>query len=195
MAALALSFAFFLFLTVLGWAVLSACKWRGGILRAWLLAPATGLATAVLAIMVLNQLDLPVRAFAWPMTLALAAFTAAIFVLHRQPRHRLAFPARALAPFFGVALFSLLWTGWPALRFNFSWLSYVNDDYVNYCFAAERFKDFGFWRVPTMPWLICCACPSISACSRSASEVSGAAGTICGFGRETLNPSVPVPSP
>eukprot|EP01035_Chromulina_nebulosa_P004823 gene4823-6567_t len=100
--------------------------------------------------MVLNQLDLPVRAFAWPMTLALAAFTAAIFVLHRQPRHRLAFPARALAPFFGVALFSLLWTGWPALRFNFSWLSYVNDDYVNYCFAAERFKDFGFWRVPTM---------------------------------------------
>ena len=35
-------------------------------------------------------------------------------------------------------------------RFNLDWLSYVNDDYVNYCLAAERFKDFGFWRVPTM---------------------------------------------
>ncbi len=147
MAALALSLAFFLFLTGLGRAVLATCNWRGGILRAWLLAPATGLATAVLAIMVLNQIDLPVRAFAWPMTLALAAFTAAIFYLHRR---RIAFPLRALAPFFAIALFSLLWTGWPALRFNFSWLSYVNDDYVNYCFAAERFKDFGFWRVPTM---------------------------------------------
>ena len=36
---------------------------------------------------------------------------------------------------------------------------------------------------------------SISACNRSASEVSGADETICGFGRDTLNPSVPVPSP
>ena len=36
------------------------------------------------------------------------------------------------------------------LRFSFGWLSYVNDDFVNYCFAAERFKDFSFWRVPTM---------------------------------------------
>ena len=35
------------------------------------------------------------------------------------------------------------------LRFGFGWLSYVNDDYINYCLAAERFKDFGFWRVPT----------------------------------------------
>ena len=147
MAALALSFAFFLFLTVLGRATLAACKWQGGVLRAWLLAPATGLSVAVLSIMVLNQLDLPVRSFAWPMTLTLAAFSATVLFLSRR---QLVFPTRALLPFFAVALFSLLWTGWPALRFDFSWLSYVNDDYVNYCFAAERFKDFGFWRAPTM---------------------------------------------
>ena len=80
MSALALSFAFFLFLTVLGRATLALCKWRGGVLRAWLLAPATGLATAVLTIMVLNQAGLPVRAFAWPMTTGLALFAGAIFV-------------------------------------------------------------------------------------------------------------------
>jgi hypothetical protein len=32
---------------------------------------------------------------------------------------------------------------------------------------------------------------SISACNRSASELSGVAGTICGFGREMLKPSAP----
>ena len=46
MSALAVSFGFFLFLTVLGRATLALCSWRGGILRSWLLAPATGLATA-----------------------------------------------------------------------------------------------------------------------------------------------------
>ena len=144
MAALALSLGFFLFLTFLGRATLALCNWRGGVLRAWLLAPATGLATAVLVMMVLNQAGLPVRAFAWPMTLALAGCAAGV-LLWRRP----ALPARALAPFLALAVFALLWTGWPALRFGFGWLSYVNDDFVNYCFAAERFKDFGFWRVPT----------------------------------------------
>src|SRR3954463_6842948 len=139
MAALALSLAFFLFLTGLGRAVLALCNWRGGVLRAWLLSPAIGLATAVLSIMVLNQFGLPVRAFALPMTLGLGAFAAGVFFWRRP-----SLPLRALAPFFALAVFSLCWTGWPALRFGFGWLSYVNDDYVNYCFAAERFKDFGF---------------------------------------------------
>src|SRR5687767_1993836 len=145
MAALALSFAFFLFITLLGRATLAVCRWRGGALRAWLLAPACGLAVTVPAVMVLNQAALPVSRFAWPLTLALAIATAVI-LFWRRP----IFPARAIAPFAAVALFSLLWTGWPMLRFGFGWLSYVNDDFVNYCFAAERFKDFSFWRVPTM---------------------------------------------
>lgn len=145
MSALALSFAFFLFLALIGRATLALCRWRGGVLRAWLLAPATGLAVIVLSVMALNQAGLPVRSFAWPLTLVLAAAATAIFFWRRP-----VLPVRALAPFVLVLLFSLIWTGWPALRFNFDWLSYVNDDYVNYCLAAERHKDFGFWRVPTM---------------------------------------------
>src|SRR5688572_4980680 len=145
MPALALTFGFFLFATVVGRATLALCQWRAGVLRAWLLAPATGLAVIVLAVMVLNQSGLPVNRFAWPLTLALSVATAVI-LFWRRP----VLPARALLPFVAVTLFSLLWTGWPMLRFNFSWLSYVNDDFVNYCFAAERFKDFSFWRVPTM---------------------------------------------
>ena len=144
MSALALSLAFFVFLTALGRATLALCNWRGGVLRAWLLAPAMGLATAVLTIMVLNQAGLPVRAFALPMTIFMGLFAAGM-LFWRRPT----LPVRALAPFFVLVLVTLLWTGWPALRFGYGWLSYVNDDFVNYCFAAERFKDFGFWRLPT----------------------------------------------
>ncbi len=145
MPALALSFVFVVLLALFGRAALALCRWRGGVLRSWLLAPAVGLAVVLLTTTVLNQAGFPVRAFAWPLTLALAAATAGIFVW-RRPQ----FPARTLRPFFAVALFSLFWTGWPHFRFNFDWLSYVNDDFVNYCLAAERFKDFGFWRAPLL---------------------------------------------
>ena len=149
MLSLALSFGFFLFLAVVGRATLAVCRWRAGALRAWLLAPATGLAVLVLSVMTLNQAGLPVNAFAWPLTAGLALASTAIFAwaIRRRDLH---LPWRALAPFLALALFSLCWTGWPALRFDFNWLSYVNDDFVNYCLAAERHKDFGFWRVPTM---------------------------------------------
>src|SRR5688572_17659077 len=145
MAALALTFTFFLFAMLLGRATLSLFRWRAGVLRAWLLSPATGLAVIVLSVMALNQAGLPVTRFALPLALGLVVATGVI-IFWRRP----VFPTRALLPFLLVALGSLLWTGWPMLRFGFSWLSYVNDDFVNYCFAAERFKDYSFWRVPTM---------------------------------------------
>jgi hypothetical protein len=145
MLALALSLAFFLFVAFVGRATLALCGWRGGVLRAWLLGPATGLAVVVLGLMVFNQAGLPIRAFAWPLTLGLGAAATGVFFWRRPP-----LPVRALAPFLAVVVFSLLWTGWPLLRFGFGWLSYVNDDFVNYCLAAERFKDFAFWRAPTM---------------------------------------------
>lgn len=145
MAALALSFSFFLFLAVVGRATLALCRWQPGVLRSWLLAPAIGLSVSVLCVMVLNQAGLPVRSFARPLTIALGIASIGILVWRRP-----VFPWRALLPFILVAIFSLGWTGWPMWRFGFGWLSYVNDDYVNYCLAAERFKDFGFWRVPTM---------------------------------------------
>ena len=56
MPALALSFAFLLFLAAIGRATLALCGWRGGILRAWLLAPATGLAVIVLAAIVVMKM-------------------------------------------------------------------------------------------------------------------------------------------
>lgn len=145
MPALTFSLIFVAYLAVVGRATLEALHWRGGVLRAWLLAPATGLAVVLLPTTVLNQAGLPVGSFAWPLTVALGL--AAVVILRWRRTH---FPGRALAPFAAVGAASVFWTGWPHLRFNFDWLSYVNDDFVNYALAAERFKDFGFWRTPKL---------------------------------------------
>ena len=145
MLALGLSLILFAFWTLVGQAVLAVLKLRLGLLRAWLLAPSVGLAVVILVLMVGNQAGWPIGKFAWPMTLVLAG-AAAVVLVWRRP----CLPWRALAPFAVVALFSLLWTGWPALQYGFNWLSYVNDDFTNYCLSAERFKDAGFWKLPTM---------------------------------------------
>ena len=71
MPALALSLLFVAYLAVVGRAALAACRWQGGVLRAWLLAPATGLAVVLLLTTILNQAGLPIGRFAWPLTLAL----------------------------------------------------------------------------------------------------------------------------
>src|SRR5688500_3605278 len=102
MSALALTFGFFLFAAALGRATLALCRWRGGVLRAWLLAPAVGLAVIVLAVMVLNQAGLPVNQFAWPLTLGLALATGVIFFWRRP-----VVPTRALLPFVAIVVFSL----------------------------------------------------------------------------------------
>jgi hypothetical protein len=144
MLALGLSLALFFFLAIVGRATLVVGRYRSSVLRAWLLAPAVGLAVLVLALMLLNQGGLPIRSFAgW---LAAGLGLASVAVLARS---RPAFPRRALAIFAGAVAGMILWTGWPALEFGFNWVSYANDDMANYCLAAERFADCGFWDSPT----------------------------------------------
>ena len=145
MLALGLSLSLVLFWTVLGRALLAALDLRVGVLRAWLLAPGVGLAIMVAGLMIGNQAGLPIASFAWPLTVFLAAAATAILVWKRP-----CLPWRALSPFAAAVLFSVLWTEWPAAKFGFNWISFVTDDFVNYGLAAERFKDFGFYRVPIL---------------------------------------------
>lgn len=145
MVALAFTLGIFLFWTLVGRALLAVISPRFGVLRAWLLAPGLGLAIILISLMVGNQAGWPIGQFARAMPAAWAVLALAV-LLWRRPR----WSPRALVPFFGAALFSLLWTGWPALQAGFNWISYGNDDMANYCLAAERFADHGFYAVPTM---------------------------------------------
>ena len=111
MLALAFSFSIFVLWTVVGRALLALCAPRFGALRSWLLAPGLGLSVVLISLMVGNQAGWPIRSFARPMIALWAAAAIAVLVWQR-PR----VSWRALVPFFAAAVFSLVWTGWPAFR-------------------------------------------------------------------------------
>ena len=144
MLALSLSLLLFAFWTTVGQAVQSALRLRLGVLRSWLLAPGIGIAAVAIPLMVGNQAGYPIGRFARPLALILGLAAAGV-LLWRRPR----FPWRAFLPFVFAILLSLLWTAWPAFKFGFNWVSFVNDDFTNYCLAADRFRDFSFFRIPT----------------------------------------------
>lgn len=115
------------------------------IFRQWLLAPAVGLSTVLLLVTIFNQAGIPVGRFGFILAIALFAMGWFAFV-----RRRPIFPWRQLGLFFAVALCALFYTGWPALRFGFNWVSFGNDDMANYCLSAFRYLHNGFYRVPTV---------------------------------------------
>src|SRR5450830_1194845 len=108
MVALAFTLGIFLFWTLVGRALLAAVSPRFGALRAWLLAPGLGLAIILISLMVGNQAGWPIGQFARAMPAAWAVLALAVLVWRRP-----CWSPRALVPFFGAALFSLVWTGWP----------------------------------------------------------------------------------
>src|SRR4051794_36739337 len=104
MLALGLSAAVFLFLTVVGQAVLACLKVRFGLLRSWLLAPATGLATISVALMAGSQAGWPIRSLAAPLAAVLLVLAAA-GLWWRRPL----FPGRAMRGFGLAGLLFMVW--------------------------------------------------------------------------------------
>ena len=143
MIALLLVVGLFLYLSFVGQAVVSLFKPRLGVLWSWFVAPTIGLAAVVILSTRLNVWGIPVKAFGPSLTVGLALAAAGIFVWRRP-----VVPVRKLAPFFAICCVYLLYTGWPMLRFGFDWISYGNDDMANYCLAADRFLQHGYYDIP-----------------------------------------------
>jgi len=133
----------FVFLTLVGQAVISLLRPRTGVLWSWLVAPITGLAILLAIGTRLNVWGIPFRVVGPWLTLGLAVFAAAV-LWWRRP----VFPLRQLRPFFFVVLGFLLSTAWPLLRFGYNWISYANDDMANYSLAADRFLYHGYYELP-----------------------------------------------
>jgi hypothetical protein len=143
MIALLLVAGLYLYLSIIGQAVVSLFRPRIGVLWSWFAAPTIGMSLVIVIITRLNVWGIPVaKAGPWT-TVALLAGAAAV-IAWRRP----ALPLRKLAPFLAIGAGYLLYTGWPALRFGFNWISYANDDMANYCMAAERFLEHGYYDIP-----------------------------------------------
>lgn len=143
MTSLLLIASLFLFWSFLGRTVVAFFNPSFGSLRSCLIAPAVGLSVMVVILMVVNQAGLSLGLAALPVTLIV--FLLGIYLWWKSKPD---VPFKALLPFIGILTVSSLCMGWPALKQHFNWISFVTDDYVNYCLAADRFKSFGFYRLP-----------------------------------------------
>lgn len=143
MIALLLVIGLFIYLTFVGQAVVSLIRPRLGLLWSWFVSPTVGLALLLAIATRLNVWGIPLRAFGPWLFLGLLVFAIAVFVW-RRPK----LPYKQLAPFFLIVCGYLLYTGWPMLRFGFNWISYGNDDMANYCLAADRFLNHGYYDIP-----------------------------------------------
>lgn len=145
MTSLALILLVYLFWAIVGRSLLAVFSPKIGVLKAWLLAPAIGLALMTVFLMVLNQAGLPIDRIASIFTIFIILLTCFTYWITRP-----IFPVKRILPFIGALFITLFVIAWPALKLHFNWISFVTDDYVNYCLAADRFKQFGFYRLPTV---------------------------------------------
>ena len=133
----------FVFLTVVGQAVISLLRPRLGILWSWFLSPTVGLALLIVLMARFNIWGIPVKTFG-PWLAAGLALASAGVLWWRRP----VFPWRQLRPFALLTLLFVVYAGWPMFRFGFNWISYGNDDMANYCLAADRFLQHGYYDLP-----------------------------------------------
>jgi hypothetical protein len=131
------------YLTIVGQGVISLFRPRLGVLWSWFVAPLAGLSAIVIVLTRLNVWGIPIKV-AGPWTTGVLLVGAIAVLVWRRP----AFPLRKLAPFLLIAAGCLLYVGWPSLRFGFNWISYANDDMGNYCMAATRFLQHGYYDIP-----------------------------------------------
>jgi len=149
MLTVCLIFSVFIFWSLVGRALLSVVVPRLALMRSWLISPALGLAVLVLCLMVGNQAGYPIGQFALTLSLVLLVLSLGVLVITRP-----VFPVKQLLPFVFVLVGACVWVSWPAFQLKFNWISFVTDDYANYCIAADRFREFGFYRSPTINELL-----------------------------------------
>lgn len=149
MGAFLFSLGIFFFWSVVGFSVVSIFKPKLRILQGVLIAPAIGVATTILPVFFINRAGVPVLAFGQYLIYALVASSVFVLTINRP-----IFPAKQLMPFIGILVGALVLAGRPMLSYGFDWLSFSNDDMANYCLAAQRFLNHGFFDQPNLDDLV-----------------------------------------
>ncbi|QIF00121.1 hypothetical protein [Roseimicrobium sp. ORNL1] len=140
---------YFLFLLVLGRAFFAVTKVRMKGMALWYLSPAMGLAVFGFIIGWQNQIGTPIKSFGMEtvVVLSLASIGVLIWKKCRVPWKKLTIPVILAVLFLGVA-------GYPSFRYGTDWVSYLNNDYANYCVGATRLLNHGFFDLPSQEQLL-----------------------------------------
>lgn len=142
-AAFLLPIGLFTYFGIIGTATLSLLRTQRNLLQNVLLSPAVGIAFTLLPVFLLNRAGLPVKDFAIPLTVV-SFFLSIAIILYRKP----IVPLSQYTKFAFIFFLALCLTGRPLLHFGFNWLSYANDDMMNYCLGALRFLNHGYFDAP-----------------------------------------------
>jgi hypothetical protein len=143
MSAFLLSLLIFYSLFLIGYCLLPSKLEKNDKYFGLFLSPAIGLSAAIIFIFIFNRLGNPVSQIKIPFLL----FVLALITLKLSKTHSYRVNSKVLAKI-AIAPIGVLVSGWPLLKYGFSWLSYVNDDMNNYVLAARRFYNFGFFTKP-----------------------------------------------
>jgi hypothetical protein len=149
MDAFLFTLAIFVFWTLLGFAFISVFNPRLRVIQGVLISPALGIAITILPVFFINRLGIPVKDFGGILLPLLAGVSVVSLVVKRP-----IFPIKRLLPYLGIIVGALILTGRPMFSFGFDWLSFGNDDMANYCLAALRFLNHGFFDQPNLDDLV-----------------------------------------
>ncbi len=144
-----LAIVMFTYWTFIGYTGLRLLYSQRNIIRNLLVAPAAGLSSILLIILFISQCGLPIKVFAFYITVGL--FISCLFTFkksHFKPK-KILIVWKHYLPFLSFLILGLILTGWPALEFGFDWMSYVNDDMTTYLLGAQRLLNNGFFEPPT----------------------------------------------
>ena len=143
--ALLLQCGIFALFAFVGYGLATALVPERDSLRNVLLAPVLGAAAFTVPAVLLNHIGVPVGVSAWPLTLFLIVLAAAAL---RRRGERARVPWRALWPFLALLPAALVLPCRPLFEFGTDWLSFSNEDMINYASTAQRLLDYPFYAQP-----------------------------------------------
>lgn len=149
MNAFLFTLAIFAFWALVGFAVISVFKPRLRVMQGLLLSPALGIAVTILPVFFINRMGIPVKDFGGILLPTLALMSVVVLAINRP-----VFPIKRPLPYIGVLVVALVLAGRPMFSYGFDWLSFSNDDMANYCLAAQRFLNHGFFDQPNLDDLV-----------------------------------------
>lgn len=140
MSAFLFTLMIFAYWGLVGLATITLFPPRLRVMQGLLVSPAIGVAVTILPVFLLNRLGIPVKDFG-QILLSLLALISALVIYIKRPL----FPVRRCLPFCAIFLAALLLAAWPMFSYSFDWISFANDDMANYCLAAQRFLNYGYF--------------------------------------------------
>lgn len=143
--AILLPVALFVYFWLIGFSTQCVLGSKKNVLQNTLISPAIGIAITLLPVFLLSRAALPVKQFSFILSTSL--FVLSILILIKQ---KPVIPFSRLLSFGGILIIAYFLTGRPLLYFGFNWLSYANDDMTNYCLAALRLLNYGYFDLPEL---------------------------------------------